>query len=744
MSKGRLIGWVDTFGVIAQIAFRNLFASRLKTIIVGGIIFFGALLVVAGNSLLDSLDSSMSRSVIGSVAGHIQVYSSKSKDALEVMGSMTMGDPDLAQLDDFAKVRDTLLSVPNVKSVVPMGISGALVTSGNTIDVALGKLRDAYRKKLAGKLAPADAAKLDLQIDSEKGHVRQIVSVLQGDLKNLTVVIDARAISADDAAAVNRASSEAFWTGFDKDPLGSLEFLENRIATQAADADLLFIRYVGTDLDSFGRAFDRMKIVDGTAVPTGKRGFLFSKFVYEDQLKLKSAHRLDQIKDARDGRGSSIAKDLDLQRLVRENVAQVREVLLQLDAIKTADFRAKLQKELGNGNPDVGALLAAFFETTDANFDDRFQFFYRELAPSLELYRIRIGDTLTIKAFTRSGYVQSVNLHVYGTFQFQGLEKSTLAGALNLMDLVSFRELYGFLTADKLKEIQQLQRAAGARAVSRENAESELFGSKETVQDEADTDPAVTGAAVTGKSAARSGHKTVAAQATPGVAPEIPDFSAGLGQRLRRDDLIDRVYAPGETERGVVLNAAVILKDPKKIPQTIVAIEAAGQRDGLPLKAISWQKASGIIGQFIMLARIVLYVAILIIFVIALVIINNALVMATLERVQEIGTLRAIGAQRRFILAMLVIESLVVGLIFGVLGAGVGALLVSVVGKIGIPAKSDVWFFFFSGPRLHPFLGTTNLVVAFVAVILVSAFSSFYPAWLAMRVTPRQAMQSEE
>jgi ABC-type lipoprotein release transport system permease subunit len=724
----RLSGWIDTLGVVAQIAFRNLFASRLKTFIVGGIIFFGALLVVAGNSLLDSLDSSMSRSVIGSVAGHIQVYSSKSKDPLEVMGSMTMGDPDLTQLDDFAKVRETLLSVPNVKSVVPMGISGALVTSGNTIDVALGQLRDAYRKKLAGGTAPGDVAKLDAQIDAQKGHVRQIVSVLQGDLKNLKAVIDARAISADDAEAVNRASSDAFWAGFDKDPLGSLEFLENRIATQAADADLLFIRYVGTDLETFSRSFDRMQIVDGTAVPSGKRGFLFSKFVYEDQLKLKTAHRLDQIKDGRDARGSLIARDLDLQRLVRENIAQVREILLQLDKIKTVDFRAKLQKELSSTNQDVAALLASFLDTSDTNFDGRYQFFYRELAPSLDLYRIRIGDTLTIKAFTRSGYVQSVNLHVYGTFQFQGLEKSTLAGALNLMDLVSFRELYGFLTADKLKEIQQLQRAAGARAVSRENAEAELFGTKETTEDSAD-DPKT---------------KTVAAQATPGVSPEIPELSAGLGQRLRREDLVDRVYAPGETERGVVLNAAVILKDATKIPQTIKAIEEAGQRTGQPLKAISWQKASGIIGQFIMLARIVLYVAILIIFVIALVIINNALVMATLERVQEIGTLRAIGAQRRFILAMLVIEALVVGLIFGAIGAGVGALVVSVVGKIGIPAKSDIWFFFFSGPRLHPFLGTTNLVVAFAAVILVSAFSSFYPAWLAMRVTPRQAMQSEE
>ncbi len=147
------------------------------------------------------------------------------------------------------------------------------------------------------------------------------------------------------------------------------------------------------------------------------------------------------------------------------------------------------------------------------------------------------------------------------------------------------------------------------------------------------------------------------------------DLGESLGGKLQREEARSRVFPTGEVERGVVLNAAVILKDPKKIKETIAAIEAQGKQDGLTLKAIDWQEAAGLIGQFINVIRMVLYVAILIIFLIALVIINNALVMATLERVQEIGTLRAIGAQRRFILAMLVIESIVVGLIFGGLGA---------------------------------------------------------------------------
>ena len=731
MSKRRITAWFDTFGVVAQIAFRNLFASRLKTIIVGGIIFFGGLLVVAGNSLLDSLVASMSRSVIGSVAGHIQVYNAKSKDPLEVMGRMMMGDPDLAQLDDFSRVRESLKKVPNVASVVPMGISGALVTSGNTIDLALEKLRNAVNAKRDAK-DPEARARLERKIGDEKGHVRQIVSVLQNDLKNAKTILDARAIDKDDVDAVTRAASDAFWNDFDKDPYASLEFLENRIASQAADADLLFLNYVGTDPQAFAKSFDRMKIVEGTMIPPGKRGFMFAKHVYEEQLKLKAARRLDQIKEGLESRGKTIAADPDLSRMVRENVSQVREILLQLDGPKTDDFRAKLQRKLGSKETDVGKLLAAFFQTDDQNLRERYDFFYRELAPSLELYRVRVGDVLTIKAFTRSGYVQSVNVPVYGTFQFEGLEKSTLAGALNLMDLVSFRELYGFLSGEKLAEIKALQAASGAHDVSRENAEAELFGAKPS--EPADTKPA----------AAKPAPRHIEATATPGVAPVMRDLGETVGGRLQRDDARSRVFPPGEVEQGVVLNAAVILHDPTKIEETIKAIEAQGEKDGVPLKAISWQKAAGIIGQFIMLARLVLGIAILIIFIIALVIINNALVMATLERVREIGTLRAIGAQRRFILAMLVIESLVVGVIFGGIGAGVGAVIVGIIGKVGIPAKSDVQLFFFGGPRLYPFIGTTNVIAAFIIVMLVSALSSFYPAWLAMRVTPRQAMAEDE
>ncbi len=707
----------STLRVLVQIAFRNLFASRLKTAIVGGIVFFGALLVTVGGSLLGSVTGGMARSITGTLAGDVQVYGASSKDDLAIFGGF--GDQNLAQIDSFETLKAVVEKVPNVARVVPMGISGALVTSGNTIDLVLEKLRNAVRKETQGDRSPALLA----EIEAQKEHVRQMVQVLEGEQKNLVALVDATKLTQEDrdnAMALARAASPQFWADFDRDPLNALEFLENKIAPQSTDADMLMLRYVGTDLSAFGRSFDRFRIVDGKPVPPGKRGFLFAKYFYEDRIKLRTARRLDKIREALSVKGQTIASDPDLQRMVHENERQTREILLQLDPTSTRNMTKLLRDELGSKETDLGKLLASFFAMDDASFERRYHFFYDRLAPMLELYRIRVGDTLTIKAFTKTGYSRSINLKVYGTFEFQGLEKSPLAGSVNLMDLVSFRDLYGFLTPDNQKEVARIEQAAGERAIDRAHADDELFGGD---------------------------SKADAAQAPPAPPPmpkeAMPAVSAPL-EKLHRDDRAARDYDPAELEKGVVLDAAVVLRDHSKVDQAIRDIGAATKRAGLDVKAVSWQDAAGIIGKLVMTFRLVLYLAFLVIFLVALVIINNALVMATLERVREIGTLRAVGAQKTFVLGMLVVEAATLGGVFGGLGAGVGALVVALLGAQGIPATSDVMNFFFSGPRLYPSLAPATVALAIAIVLVVATLSSFYPAWLAMRVSPREAMASDE
>ena len=701
--------------VLLQIAFRNVFASKAKSLIVGGIILFGSMIAVVGSSVVDGIDAGMRGSVQGSLGGHLQVYSARSKDDLALYGKMGGEASRLEPIEEVAALKRALAPVPNVKDVVPMGIDSAMVNSGNALDQALEKLRADVRQLTRGGGGPA----LEARYAAHKAHVRRMAALLERELQDGSSTMDAEYLEdrARDQAELARAASDAFWAGFDEDPLGNLEFLENRIAPQSLSNAFTMIRYVGTDLESYSRAFDRMRVVEGTAVPKGQRGILIGKLFAEDWLKLRAARLLDRVHDARASRARRIAKDEELQRWLKEARGQTREILLKLDPIEAEEATARLQRALGSQETDLQALLVALFTCDDSSFDRHYAIFYESVAPLLELYSVRVGDLITLRAASKSGYMKSVNVRVWGFVEFRGLEKASAAGWLSILDIVSWRDLYGYLTSEKVAEIRAMKLNVAARAVTRENAEADLFG---------------------------GGEEAPAAGTARQVAIEAPSFD-GVSQRTSEAGLPGRAYTQEEIDGGVALNAAVVLRDASRAKETMRDVKAALAAAHMDMNVVSWQQAAGAVGQFVSLARAVLYTAVFFIFLVALVIINNATMMAALQRVKSIGTLRAIGAQKRFVVAMLLVETSAVGVAFGAAGAIVAAGVVKLIRFLGgIPAMNDELVFFFSGPTLLPRLGTVGLGVSIGIVLVVSVLSGLYPAVIATRITPLEAMQSEE
>ncbi|MCU0695323.1 MAG: FtsX-like permease family protein [Myxococcaceae bacterium] len=780
---------MGSFVILVRIALANI-TSSLLNVFVGSVLLFGTALLVVGGSLFSTLDGSLSRSIVDSVTGNLQVYAARSKDPLEVYGKFDGTDSELAPLEDFPALEATLTAHPNVAAVVPMGGTTAQVMSGNTIDVTLEKLRDLYRAQRGEGPKLADD-EFRTRADSLVRHMRNIVGVLGKDLETEKELSDGSTLEPAQLEAVATASTDAFWASFDDDPFGHLELLENRVAPLVADADLLFFRCLGTDLGAFQARFPRMQLVSGTAVPEGRRGILLPSFVYEEYFKLKNARRLDKIRDARAaGRRLSDEGDAELRRFVRENQSQTREIVLQLDGLATAKAVAALQQHLGRTDPDLAALLEAFFGVTDETFDARYRFFYAELAPLLTLYRAKVGDRLTLRSFARTGSASTVTLTLYGIFELRGLEKSPLAGVNTLIDLASFRDLYGIVSAEAKAEADAMKAQVGAAEVSRDDAEAALFGDTSTVV--VDTKAAV-----------------------------IADERAGAPVKKQED-----TFDPAEAKKGVVLHAAVLLKDGSdeavsrtlgeledrlaatKGPADAKAVEAAAQVLGsgrLPpmvsmtlsravalererlsgsqprtsaalvalLEAVraerpsltaddvqtvsalvrsarpavfvvSWQAASGFIGKSVDFFRLALLFIVAAFAFVALIVVTLGMTVATLQRTQTIGTLRAIGAQRRFVTAMVLVETAVLSVVFGLLGAAVGAGVVKALAARGIPAFRDELYFFFSGPVLRPELSASGVVVALVVTMVVSLLAVIFPTWLATRVSPVTAMQATE
>ena len=232
------------------------------------------------------------------------------------------------------------------------------------------------------------------------------------------------------------------------------------------------------------------------------------------------------------------------------------------------------------------------------------------------------------------------------------------------------------------------------------------------------------------------------ATADAAVASAASGDNGGVKKRTVAE--ADRIYTQEETDSGVVRHMAILLKPNSDLKVVAMDLQAIADRDKLGLKVVDWRTASGFIGDFLWVIYSVLATALLIIFIVAIIVMNNSMVMATLERTKEIGTMRAIGAQKSLILKMFLAEAAVMSLVFGGAGGALALAVVSWLHAVGLPAANDVLVFLFAGPRLYPELQALHVVVAALLVGLVALISTLYPAWLAMRVTPLEAMQDAE
>ena len=110
----------------------------------------------------------------------------------------------------------------------------------------------------------------------------------------------------------------------------------------------------------------------------------------------------------------------------------------------------------------------------------------------------------------------------------------------------------------------------------------------------------------------------------------------------------------------------------------------------------------------------------------------NTMLMAVSERTREIGVKKAVGATDLDIVREFLRESAIMGLVGGVLGLAVGALMVFIIN--GITADQGVVIFAI----------TTRLVVLVVMfAILLGAGAGLYPALVAARRDPVEALRSE-
>ena len=121
----------------------------------------------------------------------------------------------------------------------------------------------------------------------------------------------------------------------------------------------------------------------------------------------------------------------------------------------------------------------------------------------------------------------------------------------------------------------------------------------------------------------------------------------------------------------------------------------------------------------------------------------NSVLMSVFERTREIGIQRAIGTRKSFIIASIIIESLILAFGGAIAGLIVGGGLVLTLSVTGLPLQAfagGIEMMGSMGTVIYPRITFEDISMGFYVSIIMSILASIYPAYKATSIQPVEAI----
>lgn len=320
--------------------------------------------------------------------------------------------------------------------------------------------------------------------------------------------------------------------------------------------------------------------------------------------------------------------------------------------------------------------------------------------------KMKIGDELSITAFSKSGSQEIVKVKIYGI-----IESESDLVRVSLMDLVSFQKLVGYLGESKVLTLKQLQ-------VLDENKEFLETINKDMLNDEIDFDSLI--------------------EDSIDIEEESNFSEIDKVLEVEQDDELNEDLGGGKSDF-----ISVRVKDQSKAKETILKLNNIFKEKELPYKAVGYLESSGILGGFIYWTGIIVGIVIFIIQFISLVIITNAVLLVVFEKINEIGTMRAIGSKKSYIFKLLLSENLIMSLLSGIIGVSLCFLFIIILESLNIKTDNQILMIFFGGSHIILLTRIFFAILSVIIVVMATLLASIYPAIIATKISPLEAINKE-
>jgi ABC-type lipoprotein release transport system permease subunit len=182
----------------------------------------------------------------------------------------------------------------------------------------------------------------------------------------------------------------------------------------------------------------------------------------------------------------------------------------------------------------------------------------------------------------------------------------------------------------------------------------------------------------------------------------------------------------------------VLLKDSAQADAVAAAIQSPGYQ------VLGWQKMNEMFVQWETMANSYLSLIYMIVLAITASVIINTLIMSVYERTREIGILTAIGMKSRRIMAMFLAETSMLAVGGVIMGLILGGLAVTYFANYGFSiAKMGITGMLISN-TIYANLTLNDTITLSIVTFIVTILAGLYPAVMASRMEPVEALRAEK
>ncbi|HET6346603.1 MAG TPA: FtsX-like permease family protein, partial [Myxococcota bacterium] len=189
----------------------------------------------------------------------------------------------------------------------------------------------------------------------------------------------------------------------------------------------------------------------------------------------------------------------------------------------------------------------------------------------------------------------------------------------------------------------------------------------------------------------------------------------------------------GKAVNGVELRVA----DPERVD--ILARRVLSAVGRYPYRTLDWRELNSGIFTALKLQKIVMFLVLCFIVVVASFNIASTLFMAVVEKAREIAVLKSMGARDATIMKVFVLEGWITGGLGTLGGVALGLAAAGLLAEMNLGIAADVYMVESLQVRVQP----GEVILTMLASLLISHLATLYPALKAARQRPVDAMRYE-